>query len=191
MLVKIRAFNIKKVLIFASVFFLMLSLTIPASADIYLNYTNATGSKWNYSITSNTSKLPSFINLTGGDIEMPSVTLKVYIDNVTLTSDSKSLVLTSVEFGPQTTSDFPKQKVYVANSGRAIVNYSVKAHQAFANYSVNITTYKQISSNVPFYSDLSVALLDFNDLKNKWSSNSAVLNELLNTTGDSNIEDQL
>lgn len=187
MLVKTRAFNFKKVLIFASIFFLILSLTIPASADIYLNYTNATGSKWNYSITTNTSKLPSFINMEGGDIEMPSVTLKVYIDNVTLSSGIKSLTLTSGNFTPPTYSDIPKQKVYVANSGSATVNYSVKAHSAFANYTVNITTYKQISSNVPFFSDLSVALLDFNDLKNKWSSNSTVLNELLNTTADSNI----
>jgi len=189
MMVKRRAFNFKEIVIFASVFFLMLSLTIPASADMYLNYTNATGSKFNYSITGNTSKLPSFINLTGGDIEMPSVTLKVYINNVTLTSGNKSLLLTSGNFGSHTT-NFPKQKVYVANSGRAIVNYSVKAHSAFANYAVNITTYKQISSNVPFFSDLSVALLDFNDLKNKWSSNSTVLNELLNTTSDSNIVNQ-
>ncbi len=185
MMMKRRGFMFNNILIFASVFFLMLSLTIPASADMYLNYTNTTGAKWNYSI--NTSKLPSFINLEGGDIEMPSVTLKVYIDNVTLSSGIKSLTLTSGNFNPPTYSDIPKQKVYVANSGSATVNYSVKAHSAFANYTVNITTYKQISSNVPFFSDLSVALLDFNDLKNKWSSNSTVLNELLNTTADSNI----
>ena len=187
MMVKGRIFNFEKILIFASVFFLMLSLTIPASADMYLNYTNATGSKFNYSVTDNTSKLPSFINLSGGDIEMPSVTLKVNIDNVNLTSDNKSLRLSSGNFNPPTYSNIPKHKVYVVSGGSATVNYSVKAHSAFANYNVNISTYREISNNLPFYSDMSVALLDFDDLKNKWSSNSTVLNELLNTTADSNL----
>ena len=187
MMVIRRAFIFEKIVIFASVFFLMLFLTIPASADMFLNYTNATGVKLNYSITGNISKLPSFINLVGGDIEMPSVTLKVHIDNVTLNNSNKSLILSSGDFGTYTTSDIPKQKVYVANSGTAIVNYSVNAHSAFANYVVNITTYKQISNNVPFFSDISVALLDLNDLKNKWSSDSTVLNELVNTIDNSNI----
>jgi hypothetical protein len=133
MMVNRKAFNFKKIVIFASVFFLMLFLTIPASADMFLNYTNATGTKLNYSITGNISKLPSFINLVGGDIEMPSVTLKVHIDNVTLNSSNKSLILSSGDFGPYTTSDIPKQKVYVANSGTAIVNFSVNAHLSFAN----------------------------------------------------------
>lgn len=56
----------------------------------------------------------------------------------------------------------------------------------FANTAVNVSTFRQASNNVPFFSDFSIAVLNFNDLKNTWNNDSKVLDEFINTPSDEN-----
>jgi PGF-pre-PGF domain-containing protein/methanogen extracellular protein (TIGR04279 family) len=177
---KSNKFNIENILICTSVFFMMLSSVIPASAGIDFNYND--GTLRNYTI--NDAILPSFVKLVDGDIEMPSITLKFSI-NKNIVSGSKSISINTGSFGPKTTS-FPNQKVYIASGSTASVSYSVDASSSFAGTTVNVTTYRLVSNNVPFFSDISFALLNFNDLKNTWNNETKVLEELINTANDGN-----
>lgn len=155
-----------------------------ASPGINFNYTNVTNS--NYTITDNVLNSENFLRLVGGDIQMPSLTLKFAI-NKTLISGNKTLDISSLSFGPRTTS-IPNQKVYYAGSGgTATVEYTVEASSTyFANAPVNISTFKQASDNIPFFSDFSIAFLNFDDLKNTWNNDSKVLDGLVNTASDEN-----
>ncbi|MCX9025954.1 MAG: TIGR04279 domain-containing protein, partial [Candidatus Methanoperedens sp.] len=177
--------NIKGITNYAILGFVMVLLVVfalPANAGINFNYTNVTPR--NYTITDTVMNSENFVRLIGGNIEMPTVNLFFSIDNTTLVSGPKSVTITSSRFGPKTT-NIPAQKVYIASAdGNATINYYIDASAIFKNASVNISTYSQISNTVPFFSDLSVALLDFNDLKNKWSNKSKVLDDLVNTASD-------
>ncbi len=153
-----------------------------ASAGINFNYTNVTPR--NYTVTDAVLNTNNFVVLTGGNIEVPSITLKFNISK-TLVSGSRSLFLNSTLFGPKTTT-LPKQKVYIASGGTATVSYMVDASNSFANTAVNISTFKQVSNNVPFFSDFSIALLNFNDLKNTWNNDTKVLDELITTINNEN-----
>ncbi len=159
---------------------LSIIFALPASAGINFNYSD--GSHRNYTITDAALNSNNFVRLINGDIEMPSITLKFEI-NKTLVSGSKKIVINTGSFGPKTTS-FPNQKVYIASGGTATVSYMVDASNSFANTAVNVTTYRLVSNNVPFFSDFSVALLNFDDLKNAWSNNTMVMDDLINTAND-------
>jgi PGF-pre-PGF domain-containing protein/methanogen extracellular protein (TIGR04279 family) len=168
----------------SSIVLIILSIifALPASAGINFNYSD--GSHRNYTITDAALNSNNFVRLVNGDIEMPSITLEFTI-NKTLVSGSKSIVINTGSFGPKTTF-LPNQKVYIASGGTATVSYMVDASNSFANTAVNVTTYKLVSNNVPFFSDFSIALLNFDDLKNAWSNNTKVMDDLINTASDVN-----
>ncbi len=154
----------------------------PASAGINFNYTNT--EPHNYTITDSVLNSPNFVKMVGGDIEMPSLTLKFAIDK-TIASGTRSLTLKSGSFGPKTTS-LPDQKVFYVNpGGTATAVYFVDASDTFANKVVDVSTYKQANGNVPFFSDHSAALLNnIDDLKNLWNNDSEVLDEFLTIIDD-------
>ncbi|MCZ7381912.1 MAG: right-handed parallel beta-helix repeat-containing protein, partial [Candidatus Methanoperedens sp.] len=161
---------------------ILIASVLPVSAGINFNYTNVVPR--NYTITDSVLNSNNFVRLTGGDIEMPSITLRFAI-NRTLVSGNKSLILKSSIFGPKTTS-LPNQKVFYINpGGTATADYSVDASNTFANMVVNVSTYKQVSGSVPFFSDHSTTLLNnIDDLKNLWNNNSKVLDEFLSIVDD-------
>ncbi|MCZ7384650.1 MAG: TIGR04279 domain-containing protein [Candidatus Methanoperedens sp.] len=162
---------------------ILIAPVLPVSAGINFNYTNA--EPHNYTITDSVLNSNNFVRLVGGDIEMPSLTLKFAI-NKTLVSGNKSLILNSSIFGPKTTS-LPNQKVFYINpGGTATADYFVDASDTFAaNMVVNVSTYKQLNGSVPFFSDQSATLLNnIDDLKNSWNNNSKVLDEFLSIIDD-------
>lgn len=179
----IKNVSTKNKLITMSIILIMLVLVHPASAGVSFNYSNVSTN--NYTITDSVLNSNNFIRLVDGNIEMPSVTLKFAI-NKTLVDGGKSLVLNSSSFGPRTTS-IPNQKVYYKGSGdTAAVSYIVDASDSFAGVQVNVSTFKQVSNNVPFFSDLSVALLDFSDLKNTWNNDTKILDEFITAVNNEN-----
>src|SRR5574341_1844360 len=161
---------------------LIMVSALPVNAGINFNYSN-TNSR-NYTIPDAAMNSNNFVTLTGGNIEMPSITLKFGI-NKTLSSGTKSLVINTSTFGPRTT-DLPNQKVYTLSGSTAAVSYTVNA-SGFANTAVNISTYRQVSGNIPFFSDFSIALLNFDDLKNTWNNDTEVLDEFITAASDENI----
>ncbi len=164
---------------------LILFLALPAGAGINFNYTSTTHR--NYTITDEVfnSLPPNFIRFVDGNIELPTLRLEFAL-NKTIDSGNRTLVL-SGHFGPGTTT-LPNQKVfYTVPGGTALVSYSVDASSLyFANKKVNVSTFKQGSSNVPFFSDLSFAVLNFNDLKNTWNNDTKVLDEFISALDDTN-----
>jgi len=164
-----------------NILFSLLAISIvsvlPASAGINFNYTNA--EPHNYTITDSVLNSNNFVKTVGGDIEMPSLTLKFAIDK-TIVSGTRSLTLKSGSFGPKTTS-LPDQKVFYVNpGGTATAVYFVDASDTFANKVVDVSTYKQANGDVPFFSDHSAALMNnIDDLKNLWNNDSEVLDEFL------------
>ncbi|MCZ7355897.1 MAG: PGF-pre-PGF domain-containing protein [Candidatus Methanoperedens sp.] len=153
----------------------------PASAGINFNFTNVTPR--NYTIPDAVLNTPNFVRLTGGDITVPSIDLSLSIDK-TLTSGNRSLVLKAGPFVNKITT-LPPQKVYIVSGttisgGKAAVKYTIDA-PSFPNTMVNVSIYKQISGNLPFFSDFSIALLNLADLKDTWNNNTKVMDELLDT----------
>ncbi len=162
---------------------ILIASVLPISAGINFNYTNA--GPHNYTITDSVLKSNNFVKPVGGDIKMPSINLTFAI-NKTLVSGNKSLILNSSIFGPETTS-LPNQKVFYINpGGTATVEYIVDASDTFAvNMGVDVSTYKQVNGNVPFFSDHSATLLNnIDDLKNLWNNDSEVLDEFLSIIDD-------
>ncbi|MEQ9731559.1 MAG: PGF-pre-PGF domain-containing protein [Candidatus Methanoperedens sp.] len=171
----------------ASTILLILALimisVVPANAGINFNYTNVAAR--NYTITDDVLKSNNFVRLIDSDIAMPTISLEFAI-NKTLVSGNRSLVLNTSHFGPSIT-DLPNQKVYyIGPSGKAAVSYTIDASSSFANTVVNVSTFKQVSYSIPFFSDFSIAVINFDDLKDTWNNNSKLFDEFLTTAKDEN-----